>query len=133
MNFRPYDDPFANGLDEIAAAFYACRSAFRSVAEDTQWRPANGSPGQGDTEQLARRQPPYPTPTPALLSLLNYFYVSAAAEHLGALGALYSQREVLIPPPALIRCLVEHCAQVFWLLGDGEAPVEDRLACAFQR
>lgn len=130
MSYRPYDEEFAAGLDEIATAFYACRSSFRSVAEDTQWRPAEGSPAQRDTQQLAEHQPPYPAQTSFLISLLTYFYVSVAAEHLGALGALYSGREVLIPPPALIRCVVEHCAQVFWLLGDDKQPVEDRLARA---
>ena len=63
-----------------------------------------------------------------LIIFLNYFYASAASERLGALGALYGKRQVLIPPRALVRCVVEHCARVPWVLQERKEPVEDRLA-----
>jgi hypothetical protein len=131
MTVRPYTEEFAAKLDEISRAFYACRLAFRSVADETEWRPREGSPAAQDTQRLAAREPPYPTGTASLLSLLPYFYLSAASEHLGALGALYREREVLIPPLALVRASVEHSARVLWLLQLGNEPVEDRLARAY--
>ncbi len=130
-SFRPYDEEFAAKLDEIANAFYACRMAFRAVVEETQWRPADGSPAHRDTERLLHHKPSYPTETPMLLSFTIYFYLSAAAEHLGGLGALYRQREVLIPPGFLVRGVVEHCAHILWMIQQGNQPVEDRLARAY--
>jgi hypothetical protein len=131
MSFKPYDENFATRLTDISLAFFGCQSAFRELAEETEWRPAEGSPAAQDRERLQAREPPYPTETATLIIFLNYFYMSAASEHLGALGALYEKRQVLIPPPALVRCVLEHCARILWVLQEGNQPVEDRIARAY--
>jgi hypothetical protein len=131
MSFRPYDESFATRLTDISVAFYACQLAFRELAEEIEWRPAKGSPADHDRERLQAHEPPYPPETATLIIFLNYFYMSAASEHLGALGALYEKRQVLIPPPALVRCVLEHCARVLWVLQQADQPTEDRLARAY--
>jgi len=43
---------------------------------------------------------------------------------------LYEKQQVLIPPPPLVRAILEHCAHVLWLLQPG-GDVDDRLARAY--
>ena len=131
MSFRPYDEKFATRLTDISVAFYGCQLAFRELAEETEWRPVKGSPAERDRDRLQAHEPPYPPETATLIVFLNYFYMSAASEHFGALGALYEKKQVLIPPPALLRCVLEHCARSLWVLQQGDQPVEDRLARAY--
>ncbi len=128
MSFRAYDESFADRLTELSVGLYACQAAFRELAEETKWRPASGSAAERDLAVLVAREPPNPTGTATLIGGTVYFYLSAASEHLGALGALYAKREVLIPPPALVRCVLEHCARVLWILQQGDQATEDRLA-----
>ena len=54
MSFRPYDEDFAARLADMSLAFYACQLAFRELAEETEWRPAEGwtAPGLDDTSWL---------------------------------------------------------------------------------
>jgi hypothetical protein len=129
--FRPYDETFATRLTEISLAFYGCQLAFRELAEETEWRPGPSSPAEQDRERLQAHEPPYPPEAATLIIFLNYFYMSAVSEHFGALGALYEKKQVLIPPPALVRCVLEHCARVLWVLQQGDQPTEDRLARAY--
>ena len=51
---RPYDEDFAARLADMSLAFYACQLAFRELAEETEWRPAEGwtAPGLDDTSWL---------------------------------------------------------------------------------
>ena len=110
-SFRPYDEDFGAGLADISLAFYACQVAFREVAEETEWRPAEGSPAEQDRALLQTHQPSHPPEAATLIIFLNYLYISAASEHLGALGAVYEKKQALIPPPALVCCVLEHCAR----------------------
>jgi hypothetical protein len=127
MSFRPYDPAFAKRLDELSEVFYACRDVTRALVMDAQWRPVDGSPAAKDAAALSAREPPTAGVVPAVL----YIYVTTAAEHLGGLGALYRQHEVMYPPGPLLRAVVEHCARALWVLQQGSDPVEDRLARAF--
>lgn len=61
----------------------------------------------------------------------SYFYLSAAAEHLGGLGVLYLSQEVAYPPPLLIRAVMEHAARVVWLLDTEVQTPVDRAARAY--
>jgi hypothetical protein len=63
--------------------------------------------------------------------MVLYFYLYAASEHLGSLGALYAMQEVLISPVVLLRCVLEHCAVSMWVLQRGNGALEDRLARAY--
>lgn len=127
MSFRPYDPDFAGRLDELSEVFFECRDVTRALVVDMQWRPAEGSPAAQDAAALSKREPPTPGVMPAVL----YIYVVTAAEHFGGLGALYRQHEVMYPPGPLFRAVVEHCARALWVLQQGDAPVDDRLARAF--
>jgi hypothetical protein len=127
MSFRPYDPAFARRLDELGEVFFECRDVTRALVIDTQWRPVEGSPAAQDAAALSKCEPPTPGVIPAVL----YIYVTTAAEHFGGLGALYRQHEVMYPPGPLLRAVVEHCARALWVLQQGSAPVDDRLARAF--
>jgi hypothetical protein len=81
--------------------------------------------------QLSDHDPRFPDGTEFKITTLLYFYLFAASEHLGALGALYTMHEVLIPPPTVVRSVLEHSAAATWVLGCPPEPVEDRLARAY--
>ncbi|MGO9973134.1 MAG: hypothetical protein ACLP01_10050 [Solirubrobacteraceae bacterium] len=131
MSFRPYPAPAAARFDELADLFHAARQAFRDSAQETEWRAAANSAAARDQEKLVHHDPPFPEGTEYKITKLLYFYMFAASEHLGALGALYASREVLIPPATLIRAILEHCASSMWVLQRAEGPMEDRLARAY--
>jgi hypothetical protein len=128
VSFQPYPEEYSVRFDELAELFFECRKAFRDVAHETNWRPAPDSAAAADLGKLADHNPPYPPGTSARISNLTYFYLFAASEHLGGLGALYHAHEVLIPTGALERCVLEHCARVLWVLQRGDGSLEDRLA-----
>ncbi len=130
MSYRSYDAEFAAALDQIAEAYYACRAAYRALVEETQWRPTEGSSAQRDKDAISNLEPA-DLVEPQLIPTVTYFYTSSAAEHLGGLGALYRQHEVLFPPAALVRGVVEHCARILSMIQQGDQPVEDRLARAY--
>ncbi len=128
MSFRPYSEEQAKRFLELAELMGACRQAFRDTATDTQWRPVPGSAGEADVRAIVEHDPPYPDGVHARLSFLLYFYMSAASEYLGGLAVLYATKEVIFPPGPLIRAILEHCARVFWVLQQGDSPLEDKLA-----
>lgn len=77
---------------------------------------------------IVEHDPTYPDGLHARLGFLVYFYMSAASEYLGGLAVLYATKEVVFPPGPLIRAVLEHCARVFWVLQQGDSPLEDKLA-----
>jgi hypothetical protein len=68
--------------------FFECRQAFRDVAASTNWRPVLKSPAASDIQKLSKHDPAYPQTVPPKISKVLYFYLYAASEHLGSLGAL---------------------------------------------
>jgi hypothetical protein len=130
VSYQHYDDEFAAALEQIAHAYYACRDAYRALVEETQWRPVQGSGAQRDKDAISKLEPA-DLVEPQLIPTVTYFYISSAAEHLGGLGALYRQHEVLFPPAALVRGVIEHCARILSMVQQGDQPVEDRLARAY--
>jgi hypothetical protein len=131
VSFRPYTDEYKARFAELAELFFECRQAFRDVAESTSWRPAPDSPAAKDIQKLSEHDPSYPQTVPPKIIMVLYFYLYAASEHLGSLGALYTMQEVLISPGVLLRSVLEHCAVSMWLLQRGNSPLEDRLARAY--
>jgi hypothetical protein len=131
MSFRPYTQEHKQRLGEFAELFYGCRQAFRDVAESTNWLPAPNSPAANDMQTLADHKPAYPSGVPPRIVMVLYFYLYAASEHLGSLGALYTMQEVLISPGVLLRSVLEHCAVSMWILQRGDGLLEDRLARAY--
>jgi hypothetical protein len=131
VSFHPFPASDKDRFDELAGLFFACRDAFRDVVHETDWRPAADSAAASDLRALSERTPAYPDAAASRLANLTYYYLFAASEHLGALGALYQADEVLIPPPTLERSVLEHCARVLWVLQRGEGAIEDCLARAY--
>src|ERR1700739_619360 len=127
--FRAYSDELRQLFGELSAAFYACQHTFATVIDANPNGPVAGSAAQLEYEHL-QHDPPYPSRAPSLVPMTSYFYLSAAAEHMGGLGALYATAEVAYSPPLLIHAVVEHAARVVWLL-DNEIDVRDRLARAY--
>jgi hypothetical protein len=126
--FRPYDDALKARLRQLAKAFYGCQLAFLAAIDTSGGPYAPGSPADADAQVFA--EPRFPPLARALVRGQSYFYVSAAAEHMRGLGALYDKEEVLIPPPVLVRCVLEYSARVVWLLADDQQS-EGRLARAY--
>jgi hypothetical protein len=131
VSFRPYTDEYKSRFGELAELFSECRKAFRDVAASTNWLPAPKSPAANDIQKLAEHDPAYPQTVAPKISMVLYFYLYAASEHLGSLGALYTMQEVLISPGVLLRCVLEHCAVSMWVLQRGDGALEDRLARAY--
>jgi hypothetical protein len=131
VSFRPYTDEYKARFAELAELFFECRQAFRDVAASTNWRPAPKSPAADDIRKLVEHDPAYPQTVAPKISMVLYFYLYAASEHLGSLGALYTMQEVLISPGVLLRCVLEHCAVSMWVLQRGDGALEDRLARAY--
>lgn len=131
MPFRAYPAAMADRFDELSELYLAGRVAFRETVDETEWRPTPRSAAAGDEDDLSNRNPPLPEGAAYRVSGVLYCYLFAASEHLGALAALYRLYEVLIPPPTLVRSVVEHCGVAAWVLNRGEGPVDDRLARAY--
>ncbi len=131
MSFRAYSAVYVARFAELAELLHECRAAFRSTATDSQWLPNPTSAAARDISKLSEHDPPYPQGTALKITSVLYFYMHAASEYLGALGALYVGHEVLIPNATLVRCSLEHCAVSAWLLQRGDGPLEDRLARAY--
>lgn len=129
--FRPYDEALKKRLAQLSQAFYGCHLAFGAAIDANPAGHADSSPADLDRRHFELHEPPYPPTALVLVSTQSYFYLSAAAEHMRGLGALYGKEEVLIPPPALIRCVLEYSARVMWLLEDEDLAPEDRLARAY--
>jgi hypothetical protein len=131
VSFRPYTDEYKARFAELAELFFECRQAFRDVAESTNWRPAPDSPAAKDIQRVSEHHPACAQTVPPKIIMVLYFYLYAASEHLGSLGALYAMQEVLISPGVLLRCVLEHCAVSMWVLQRGDGALEDRLARAY--
>jgi hypothetical protein len=127
--FQPYGEALRERLQLLSYAFYCCHAALIASfdAGAAEGDRIEGSPFEGDRQYLERLDPRYPPTVHALLDFHSYNYLNAAGEHMRGLGALYDKQEVLISPPVLIRCVLEHSARVVWLLADDQQP-EDRAA-----
>src|ERR1700677_4578385 len=127
--FQPYDETLRERLQLLSLAFYGCHGALTASidAAEAEGGRVEGCPSELDRQHLERLDPPYPPTVHGLIDFHSYFYMSAAGEHMRGLGALYARQEVLISPPVLIRCVLEHSARVVWLLADDQQP-EDRAA-----
>jgi hypothetical protein len=128
--FRPYSQSDIARLGELAEVLNDCRAAFRDVVDQTNWTAAPGCPAANDQNDIAKDED-YTAGAEFKITKLLFFYLLAASEQLGGLAALYAQQEVLIPPSALIRSTIEHCAHALWVVGHPGEPVQDRLARAY--
>jgi hypothetical protein len=119
-------------LQLLSLAFYCCTKAHTASldAHEAEGGRVEGAPAHLDQQHLERCDPPYPPTVHQFIEFHSYCYLSAAGEHMRGLGALYDKQEVLVAPPALIRCVLEHSARVVWLLADDQHP-EDRAARAY--
>ena len=124
---------FRARLDELAALFLACRSAFHETADTYRWEPAVGSPAAGDAAVLPSPDTAVPNPHGEtghrLIAEAVQIFLLSASGHMGGLASLHTSAEVLFSPPLLIRAVIENCAHAIWILGDDpDESAENRLA-----
>lgn len=131
MPVLPYSDADKARFAEFAALYLACRQAFRELTEQTQSRPYPNSYAARDAQALLARDPPIAETSERLITWLVQLYLYAASEHLGGLGALYAQHEVLIAPLVVSRSVLEHSAHAIWIIGNANDDPQDRLARSF--
>ncbi|MGH2864216.1 MAG: hypothetical protein ACRDJX_03085 [Solirubrobacteraceae bacterium] len=116
-------------LQLLSLAFYCCAKAHSASldAHEAEGGRVEGAPAHLDQQHMERCDPPFPPTVHQLVEVHSYCYLSAAGEYMRGLGALYDKEEVLVAPPALVRCVLEHSARVVWLLDYDQQP-EDRAA-----
>ncbi len=130
MPFRPYDEADIARLDELAGLLRDFRAAFRDIVDSTGWIAAPGSAAEHD-QRVVAEDDLYVAGAEKKITKLLFFYLLAASEQIGGLAALYAAQEVVIPPAALIRSAIEHCAHTLWIVQHPDDLIQDRLARAY--
>lgn len=131
---QPWHTPPAR-LSALALVAESCRAAFIGTARNSRWHPNGGSYAEAAKRDLTRLDSVPKTSDVLtgfnLVSEVIVTYLEVAAGHFGGLAALYRSGEAMFPPLPLARSIIELCAHVMWVLGDGSGTPADILARAY--
>lgn len=112
-NYRAsIDVDLAQRLDELAAVMYAARDFKYSLSD-------LGPPGPSSAAAHDSRAASEAFESPTLGQRAYFFadiWLTEIAHHLGGLGALYEQREVVFAPLPLVRTVLELSARIGYVL-----------------
>src|ERR1035437_402811 len=130
MPFQSYSGADIARLNELAGLLRDFRAAFRDIVDSTGWTAAPGSPAERDQRAIAEDDLYVPGAELKITKLL-FFYLLAASEQIGGLAALYAAQEGVVPPAALIRSAIEHCAHTLCIVQRPGEQIQGRLARAY--